>query len=132
MDLLEAGRVAYEQGRDREAYDLWKRAVIQQPKNEDLWAALYEVVTTADDRRACLENILQINPKNAWARATLRAFDLIESQTRPGRLSPEKMASRRPQRRIVPRLVRVFLTLLIVISVILFGMALQILLSLPL
>lgn len=131
MDFLEAGRIAYEAGRDREAYDLWKRGVIQQPKSEALWTALYDVVSTAEDRRTCLENILQINPKNDWARSTLRAFDLIEAQIAPGKRQTTPLPRQKSRPRIVPRLVRWLLIFVIIVSVLLFAVTVQILLTLP-
>lgn len=73
--LMREGRLALKQG-DRElAHDLWREAAMLNPYNEQVWLALLEVLDTLEDRRVCLQNIVEINPLNVQARRMLRAYE---------------------------------------------------------
>ncbi|GAB4511426.1 MAG: hypothetical protein OHK0046_09470 [Anaerolineae bacterium] len=132
-DLLTAGRIAYEAGRDQQAYDCWRRAAALDPKNEAVWLSLAKVVTTSEDRRACLENALAINPKNTDARNELYLYDLLEARTNPGkaRLRDKRKQKKRRQRlRMAPLVARVLLVMVLIISLLLLAAALQLLAAL--
>ena len=73
-ELMQAGREAYKQGQRRLAHDHWHEAATVDPYNEHVWLSLFRVLETDDDRIACLENIIAINPMNVQARQRLRAI----------------------------------------------------------
>lgn len=53
------------------AHQLLTDAIQRDPKNEDAWGLLSNVVQDPQDRRNCLERVLQINPHNISARKAL-------------------------------------------------------------
>ncbi len=69
--LMQAGQTAYEHGDWKRAHQMWRYAASIDPFNEKVWIALLQVVGTDEDRRACLENILAINPDNRQAKKQL-------------------------------------------------------------
>ena len=71
---MQAGRDAYKQGKRRLAHDHWHEAATVDPYNEQVWLSLFRVLETDEDRIACLENIIAINPMNVQARRRLRAY----------------------------------------------------------
>lgn len=71
--LLEAGRQALVLGDSDAAHEYWRMAAVTSPYEERVWMALMDVLTEADDREVCLENIIAINPLNPEARRQLRA-----------------------------------------------------------
>ncbi|MDZ4765633.1 MAG: hypothetical protein SGI73_13870 [Chloroflexota bacterium] len=73
--LLRKGERAYVRGDARRAHDYWRAAAALAPYDERIWRALLGVVETDADRRACLQNIVAINPLNADARRALLAYD---------------------------------------------------------
>jgi len=70
-ELFQAGRSAFAMGNLQQAHDFWKEAARLSPFNEQVWLALLDVIDTDEDRRVCLQNILQINPMNVQARRML-------------------------------------------------------------
>jgi hypothetical protein len=70
-ELFQAGRSAFAMGNLQQAHDFWKEAARLSPFNEQIWLALLDVIDTDEDRRVCLQNILQINPMNVQARRML-------------------------------------------------------------
>jgi tetratricopeptide (TPR) repeat protein len=70
-ELFQAGRSAFAMGNLQQAHDFWKEAARLSPFNEQVWLALLDVIDSDDDRRVCLQNILQINPMNVQARRML-------------------------------------------------------------
>ena len=70
-ELFQAGRSAFAMGNLQQAHDFWKEAARFSPFNEQVWLALLDVIDTDEDRRVCLQNILQINPMNVQARRML-------------------------------------------------------------
>lgn len=77
-ELFQAGRSAFAMGNEQQAHDFWKEAARLNPFNEQVWLALLDVIDTDEDRRVCLQNILQINPMNVQAR---RALNQIVART---------------------------------------------------
>jgi len=73
-ELMQAGRKAYKQGKRRLAHDHWHEAATVDPYNEQVWLSLFRVLETDEDRIACLENIIAINPMNVQARRRLRGY----------------------------------------------------------
>ena len=70
-ELFQAGRSAFAMGNLQQAHDFWKEAARLSPFNEQVWVALLDVIDSDEDRRVCLQNILQINPLNVQARRML-------------------------------------------------------------
>jgi hypothetical protein len=68
---LKAGIEAAQQGDKRTARNLLKQVLSEDEKNELAWMWLASAVETLDERRACLQKVLQINPNNARAREAL-------------------------------------------------------------
>jgi tetratricopeptide (TPR) repeat protein len=77
-ELFQAGRSAFAMGNNQQAHDFWKEAARLNPFNEQVWLALLDVIDSDEDRRVCLQNILQINPMNVQAR---RALNQIVART---------------------------------------------------
>lgn len=69
--MVREGINAFKAGRKDEARALLSKAVELDPYNEDGWLWLSGVVTSVDDQRTCLENVLAINPDNSRARSGL-------------------------------------------------------------
>jgi hypothetical protein len=68
---LEEGIVAAKAGQHQQARFRLLDVVEQDQTNETAWYWLYQVFDRHDDKRVCLENLLIINPNNAWARQEL-------------------------------------------------------------
>jgi Tol biopolymer transport system component len=68
---LKAGIEAAQQGDKRTARNLLKQVLAEDENNELAWMWLASAVETLDERRSCLQKVLQINPKNARAKEAL-------------------------------------------------------------
>ncbi len=71
-DLLRQSIVAAQAGNRAEARRLLTQVVAQNPYSEHAWLWLSSMVETDRQREVCLENVLAINPRNAYAMAGLR------------------------------------------------------------
>lgn len=69
--LLKEGIQAIKAGRREEAKTLLLRVIELDEENERAWLWLSGAVETDEDRRICLENVLQINPNNELAQKGL-------------------------------------------------------------
>lgn len=78
--LLTEGQTALAGGDAPQAHTLWRKAAALDPYDERIWLRLFSVVEGANDRRACLENIVALNPLNAEARRLLRAEQEVAKQ----------------------------------------------------
>lgn len=72
--LLRRGTVHFKSGDYRGAHRLWRRAAMLSPYNIEVWRNLQRVVTSDDDRRVCLQNILAIDPNDEEAAASLNVY----------------------------------------------------------
>lgn len=129
-ELMQAGRDAINRRNRAEAHTLLKKAAALDPYSEQVWLALLEVIDNDEDRRVCLQNILQINPLNIQAR---RSLNKIEAEVQRAELQKEEeKASRqvrgRRRRSVVARALLLGLGIglsgalfAIVISIILYG-----------
>lgn len=72
--LLRRGTVHYKSGDYRGAHRVWRRAAMLSPYNVDVWRNLQRVVTSDEDRRICLQNILAIQPDDEEAAAALNVY----------------------------------------------------------
>ena len=125
-ELFQAGRSAFAMGNLQEAHDFWKEAARLSPFSEQVWLALLDVIDTDEDRRVCLQNILQINPMNVQARRMLnqivaRTASAVQLQA-DTKKDVKKDKSRR--RNVFAR--AFFLGLIIGVSGVVFGIVLSI------
>ncbi len=81
-DFLKQGIAAARAGRKDEARQKLMRVIELDEQNEQAWLWLSGVVESDADRRACLENVLTINPANAAAQKGLRLLDERAPQAR--------------------------------------------------
>jgi tetratricopeptide (TPR) repeat protein len=72
---LQEGITAVKNGDREQARLLLLKVVEEDEENEAAWLWLSSVVEDEADRRACLENVLALNPDNAAARRTLLELD---------------------------------------------------------
>lgn len=75
QELMRQGIEAAREGRKEEAKELFQRVIEQEDKNEKAWMWLASVVSTDDERRVCLSNVLLINPANERAQALMAKLD---------------------------------------------------------
>jgi tetratricopeptide (TPR) repeat protein len=73
--LLQQGIAAAKSGSKDNAREILMRVVEQDEHNEKGWLWLSGVVESLEDRRICLENVLELNPENALALQGLRWLD---------------------------------------------------------
>jgi ferric-dicitrate binding protein FerR (iron transport regulator) len=127
-DLMQAGRISLSAGRRKEAHDLWKQAAALEPYNEQVWLSLLEAVDDDEDKRVCLQNILQINSLNVQAR---RELNRLEAKIERIELQTQEMArvqqDERKRRRLV-LLRAVMLGLAVGLSGVVFAIVISILL----
>jgi tetratricopeptide (TPR) repeat protein len=74
-ELLRRGIAAAKAGRKQKARQALLRVTELDERSEQAWLWLSGVVESLEDRRACLENVLAINPENPHAQAGLRWLD---------------------------------------------------------
>jgi hypothetical protein len=98
--LLEQGIAAYKAGNKIQARQLLAQVVRQDSKNETAWLWMSGMVSTARERRICLERVLSINPNNDAARrglAELKQHKVRDQDTDP-RGEPSQLADTRPMK----------------------------------
>ncbi|MGQ9889795.1 MAG: hypothetical protein ACUVSX_15110 [Aggregatilineales bacterium] len=98
-DLQEKLRLGIEAARrgDREAARLLLRQVLSaDPRSESAWLWLASVVDSLAERRACLQNVLKLNPNNQRAREALSRLDAAVAgrPAPPARRTPPQPAAR--------------------------------------
>ena len=125
--LMEQGRAALARGKRDLAHDIWRKAAIQNPYNEQVWLALLDVLDAPADRRVCLQNIVQINPMNAKARRMLHAYEAQAQRrvTKRQKRVIEQTAVKRSRRSLVWR--ALLLGMIVGLSGVFFGIVLSIL-----
>lgn len=69
--LLDSGIAAARAGENEAARQLLEQVIRLDGNNELAWIWLASVVPTVDERRICLERVLEINPRNERAREAL-------------------------------------------------------------
>lgn len=125
--FMAEGKLALQRGNRQQAHDLWRDAALIDPYSEQVWLALLDVLETDADRKACLENILAINPLNVQARRQLRAYEVQEQRAIQQRARERRRAEayRRQRWRLVRR--AVLMGILLGLSGAFFAVVLQIL-----
>lgn len=71
-DLFQQGVLALKAGNKDQAADLLIRVLQRDPNNEQAWLWLSGAVQSDDERRECLEHVLEINPHNQAAQRGLQ------------------------------------------------------------
>jgi hypothetical protein len=80
-DLLQRGIAAIRAGDKAEARRLLGRAIQQNPRDEQAWLWMSGAVDTAQDRAACLNKVLEIDPQNEAAQRGLATLQKELSTT---------------------------------------------------
>lgn len=75
MPTLDDGRNAINQGNLQQARLIYEAILQENPRSEDAWLGLAEVLTDTEDKRICYENVLKINKQNREAREGLRSLE---------------------------------------------------------
>jgi hypothetical protein len=80
--LLQRGIAAARSGQAIVARQMLQQVIKAQPDNEMAWLWLSGLMTTDEQKRACLEKVLEANPENVYARAGLtRLQDMPQIET---------------------------------------------------
>ena len=69
--LLQQGIALAKAGRHEEAREMLLQVIDLDERNETAWLWISGVVDNDEDRGIALENVLQINPNNEWAKRGL-------------------------------------------------------------
>jgi hypothetical protein len=80
MPTLQDGRDAIARGNLQQARLIFEAILQENPRAEDAWLGLAEVLTDVEDKRICYENVLKIDKQNRAAREGLRN---LEPQANP-------------------------------------------------
>jgi hypothetical protein len=75
MPTLDDGRNAIDQGNLQQARLIYEAILQENPRSEDAWLGLADVLTDTEDKRICYENVLKINKQNRAAREGLRSLE---------------------------------------------------------
>ena len=126
-ELFQAGRSAFAMGNLQQAHDFWKEAARLSPFNEQVWLALLDVIDTDEDRRVCLQNILQINPMNVQARRMLNQIVARSESAKQLHVEKKTTVKKDKSRRRGVFARAFFLGIVIGLSGIVFGIVLSIL-----
>ena len=75
MPTLEDGHNAINRGNMQQARLIFEALLQENPRNEEAWLGLADVLTDTNDKRICYENVLKINKENRVAREGLRNLE---------------------------------------------------------
>ena len=75
MPTIEDGRNAAGQGNLQQARLIFEAILQENPRSEDAWIGLADVLTDTNDKRICYENVLKIDKNNRAAREGLRNLE---------------------------------------------------------
>jgi tetratricopeptide (TPR) repeat protein len=75
MPTLDDGRIAVNQGNFQQARLIFEAILQENPRSEEAWLGLADVLTDTEDKRICYENVLKINKQNRAAREGLRSME---------------------------------------------------------
>ncbi|HEX2912639.1 MAG TPA: tetratricopeptide repeat protein [Chloroflexia bacterium] len=79
-ELMQDGIRHVREGRNAEAYQIFKQVVANDPDNEFAWIWISVTSDSREEKRAALERALQINPNSPHAKEALRAMDAQENR----------------------------------------------------
>ena len=72
MPTIDDGRSALDSGNLQQARLIFEAILQDNPRDEEAWLGLADVLTDTNDKRICYENALKINRDNQAAREGLR------------------------------------------------------------
>jgi hypothetical protein len=75
MPTIEDGRNAAAQGNLQQARLIFEAILQENPRSEDAWLGLADVLTDTNDKLICYENVLKIDKNNRAARDGLRNLE---------------------------------------------------------
>lgn len=75
MPTLAEAKQAAEQGAVQQARLMYETILQENPRSEEAWLGLAEVLTDKEDKRVCYKNVLKINKKNREAKEGIRSLD---------------------------------------------------------
>ncbi len=75
MPTIEEGRDAAVSGNLQQARLIFEAILQENPRSEDAWLGLADVLTESNDKRICYENALKINKNSRAAREGLRSLE---------------------------------------------------------
>lgn len=91
--LLEAGIAAAKAGETTMARRMLRHVVQEAPESERAWLWLSQVAETPEERRACIDRVLAINPDHAVARAGRRWLAAQDAVSPQNAASPQETLS---------------------------------------
>lgn len=80
QEVLEAGIAAAKAGETATARRMLRHVVREVPESERAWLWLSQVAATQEERRACIDRVLAINPDHAMARAGRRWLEVQDAE----------------------------------------------------
>jgi tetratricopeptide (TPR) repeat protein len=75
MPTLQDGRAAIDQGNLQQARLIFEAILQENPRDEEAWFELGNVLTETKDKRICYENVLKIDDSHQSAREALRNLE---------------------------------------------------------
>lgn len=75
MPTLQDGRAAIDQGNLQQARLIFEAILQENPRDEEAWFELGNVLTETKDKRICYENVLKIDDSHQAAREALRNLE---------------------------------------------------------
>ena len=75
MPTIDDGQQAIDSGNLQQARLIFEALLQENPRSEEAWLGLAEVLTDTEDKRICYDNVLKINKKNRAAREGLRSLE---------------------------------------------------------
>lgn len=93
QDKLKQGIAAAQRGDKTAARRLLQQVLSEDRDNELAWIWMASVVDSVDERRACLERVLKINPNNARAKEALRRLGFEPPSERAADEVPSAVAA---------------------------------------
>lgn len=75
MPTLQDGKEAIGRGNLQQARLIFEAILQENPRDEEAWLELGNVLTDTEDKRICYENVLKINKSNLSAREALRNLE---------------------------------------------------------
>lgn len=97
--LLKQGVDAAKRGDRATGRRLLTQVLEADPANELAWIWLASCVTTLEDRKACLERVLEINPDNIRAQQALAAISGGETKSSPAP-RPKQQSKPKPEKKV--------------------------------
>lgn len=75
MPTIAEAKEAADSGAVQQARLMYETIIQENPRAEDAWLGLADVLTEIEDKRVCYKNVLKINKKNKQAKDGLRSLE---------------------------------------------------------